>query len=235
MSDGMTKISSCTESIGRTRMFTGLIETIGTVRRLARSSGGARLTVEVDWPDDAPPVQGDSIAVNGACLTAVDPTDRSFDADLSPETLARTLLGALATGHPVNLERALRLGDRFGGHIVQGHVDAHVKLVSIHPEGGFQRWRMSLPPEHEREVASKGSVTLDGVSLTVSALGTDWFEVALIPETLRSTTLGELKPGSSLHLETDVLAKYVARRIGGSGRKESSRSAIEELFGGGGA
>ncbi|MEX1310271.1 MAG: riboflavin synthase [Candidatus Sulfomarinibacteraceae bacterium] len=214
-------------------MFTGLIETIGTVRRLNRSSGGARLEVEVRWPDDSTPAQGDSIAVNGACLTAIDPSERSFCADLSSETLARTLLAELRPGASVNLERALRLGDRFGGHIVQGHVDAHVRLVSVHPEGGFQRWRIALPPEHAREIASKGSVALDGVSLTVSSLGVDWFEVALIPETLSATTLGTLTTGSRLHLETDVLAKYVARRLGDPTTTGRSSSAIEELFGGG--
>lgn len=216
-------------------MFTGLIETIGTVRRLTRSSGGARLEVEVEWPDESTPVQGDSIAVNGACLTAIGPTARFFAADLSSETMTRTLLAELRPGASVNLERALRLGDRFGGHIVQGHVDAHVRLVSVHPEGGFQRWRISLPPEHGREIASKGSVTLDGVSLTVSTLGSDWFEVALIPETLTATTLGTLRPGSRLHLETDVLAKYVARRLDGARETGRSSAAIEELFGGGGA
>ncbi len=165
----------------------------------------------------------------------LNPPRTAFAADLSPETLDRTLLGALRPGAPVNLERALRLGDRFGGHIVQGHVDAHIRLISIHPEGGFQRWRLSLPAEHAREVASKGSVTLDGVSLTVSALGDDWFEVALIPETLRSTTLGTLSVGSPLHLETDVLAKYVARRLDGPTDSPRSPSAIDEIFGGGGA
>jgi riboflavin synthase len=214
-------------------MFTGLIETIGTVRRLTRLSGGARLDVEARWPDGVAPAQGDSIAVNGACLTAVDPSPDSFCADLSSETLARTLLAELRPGASVNLERALRLGDRFGGHIVQGHVDAQVRLVSIHPDGGFQRWRIALPPDHAREIASKGSVALDGVSLTVSSLGSDWFEVALIPETLSATTLGTLRTGSRLHLETDVLAKYVARRLESARSTGRSSTAIEELFGGG--
>jgi riboflavin synthase len=217
------------------RMFTGLIETVGTARRLVRSAGGSRLEIEVKWPDDLLPGQGDSIAVNGACLTALSPSAGAFAADLSPETLDRTLLGELRPGQPVNLERALRFGDRIGGHLVQGHVDAHVQIVAIHPEGGFQRWRLSLPAEHAQEIASKGSVALHGVSLTVSALGTDWFEVALIPETLGSTTLGKLTAGERLHLETDVLAKYVARRLEGPGQSSSTPSAINEMFGGGGA
>ncbi len=216
-------------------MFTGLIEAVGSVRRLARSGRGARIEIEVAWPDGAVPEHGDSIAVNGACLTALSPTAGAFAADLSPETLDRTLLDEIPPGAAVNLERALRLGDRIGGHLVQGHVDAHVTIVAIHPEGGFQRWRLSLPVEHAREVAVKGSVSLHGVSLTVSALGRDWFEVALIPETLGSTTLGKLAAGARLHLETDVLAKYVARRLQGPGESSSTPSAINEMFGGGGA
>ena len=216
-------------------MFTGLIETVGTARRLVRSSGGARLEIEVKWPDNLIPEQGDSIAVNGACLTALSPSTGAFSADLSPETLDRTLLEEIRPGQPVNLERALKLGDRIGGHVVQGHVDAHVQIVAIHSEGGFQRWRLSLPAEHAQEVASKGSVALHGVSLTVSALGRDWFEVALIPETLGSTILGTLTAGARLHLETDVLAKYVARRLEDPGQSSSTPSAINEMFGGGGA
>ena len=154
-------------------MFTGLIEAVGTARRLTRSGGGARLEIEITWPDDSPPERGDSIAVNGACLTALEPSRNSFAADLSPETLKATLLGELRPGHAVNLERALRLGDRFGGHLVQGHVDARILLVAIHPEGGFKRWRLSMPTEHSREISRKGSVALDGVSLTVSAIGVD--------------------------------------------------------------
>ena len=211
-------------------MFTGLIETVGTVDALKRSGGGARLAVCAQWPDGVSVKAGDSVAVNGACLTAVEPSVNGFAADLSPETLQRTLLGELATSHAVNLERALKLGDRFGGHIVQGHVDTTVRLLSVRPEGGFQTWRLSLPAAHSNEVALKGSVAVDGVSLTVAGLGADWFEVTLIPATLETTTFGKLRPGSSLHLETDVLAKYVAQRLGGDGP-----SALEEMFGGGNA
>lgn len=211
-------------------MFTGLIEIVGTVDAVRRSGGGARLTISARWPDGESPKAGDSIAVNGACLTAIDPSAAGFSADLSPETLQRTLLGELGSGRAVNLERALRLGDRLGGHIVQGHVDATVRLLSVRPEGGFQTWRLSLPPGQKPEVALKGSVALDGVSLTVAGLGADWFEVALIPATLEATTLGALRSGSGLHLETDVLAKYVAQRLGGRGP-----TALEEMFGGGDA
>jgi len=211
-------------------MFTGLIETVGTVDALRRSGGGARLTISAQWPDHEVPQEGDSIAVNGACLTAVDPSAAGFSADLSPETLQRTLLTKIGTGQTVNLERALKLGDRLGGHIVQGHIDTTVKLLSVRPEGGFQTWRLSLPADQKQEVALKGSIALDGVSLTVAGLGTDWFEVALIPATLEATTLGTLRSGSELHLETDVLAKYVAQRLDGH-----EPTALEEMFGGGNA
>lgn len=211
-------------------MFTGLIESVGTVGSLDRSGAGARLSVISSWPDDDAPRSGDSVAVNGACLTAVEPTASGFAADLSPETLQRTLLGKLRSGQAVNLERALKLGDRLGGHIVQGHVDGVVQLLSTRPQGAFQTWRLSLPKPQSHEMALKGSVTLDGVSLTVAGLGTDWFEVALVPATLDNTTLGSMRAGAELHLETDVLAKYVARRMESRGP-----SALEEMFGGGDA
>ncbi len=207
-------------------MFTGLVEAVGSVGRLAATGSGARLTVEVSWPDDLPPRPGDSVAVNGACLTALEVTKARFSADLSPETLDRTLLGSLRTAAKVNVERALRLGDRIGGHLVQGHVDGVAQLLTIRDQGGFARWRISLPAQCEREVAEKGSVAVHGVSLTVAAVESGWFEVALIPETLRTTTLGFCQRGERLHIETDVLAKYVARHLGGS-----QRSALDEFFG----
>lgn len=211
-------------------MFTGLIEAIGQVGRVRRIGAGARLEVGVRWPDGEAPRLGDSVAVDGACLTAVEPTGGGFAAELSPETLRRTLLGELHGGEELNLERALKLGSRVGGHLVQGHVDGLTRIVSIHDEGGFSRWRLALPAELSREVASKGSVAVHGVSLTVAAVGEDWFEVALIPATLQATTLRGLRVGARLHLETDVLAKYVARRLAGA-----QRSALEEMFGAGDA
>jgi riboflavin synthase len=209
-------------------MFTGLIETVGSVERLTRGGAAARLHVSATWPDGDLPNAGDSISVDGACLTAIEPTASGFAADLSPETFRRTLFHAARPGQPVNLERALRLGDRLGGHIVQGHVDGVVRVLAIRPEGGFQTWRLSLPAERAEEVAAKGSVALNGVSLTVAGLGRDWFEAALIPTTLEATSLGRLRTGAELHLETDVLAKYVARRLG-----PSTPSAIDDMFGGG--
>ncbi len=209
-------------------MFTGLIEAIGTVRSLDRRTAGGRIDIMATWPDDDVPRAGDSIAVDGACLTAADPTPDGFAADLSPETLDRTLLGAVRPGQPVNLERSVRVGDRLGGHLVMGHVDGVTRVLAVTPEAGFSRWRFHLPAELRPEVARKGSIAVAGVSLTVADLGDDWFDVALIPETLHRTTLGGLSAGARVHLETDVLAKYVARRLGGS-----RRSPLEELFGGG--
>jgi riboflavin synthase len=209
-------------------VFTGLIETVGTVRALQRRGAGGRLEVTVTWPDDDTPRAGDSIAVDGACLTAVDPTTDGFAADVSPETLERTLLGSVRPGQAVNLERSVRVGDRLGGHLVLGHVDGVVRVVAVQPEAGFSRWRFHLPSALRPEVARKGSVAVSGVSLTVADVGDDWFDVALIPDTLERTTLGGLAAGARVHLETDVLAKYVARRLEGS-----SHSPLEELFGGG--
>ncbi len=211
-------------------MFTGLVEAVGTVERLTRSAVGARLTVAASWPDRDTPRSGDSIAVNGVCLTALEPTAERFAADLSPETVARTRLAALARGSGLNLERALRVGQRLGGHFVQGHVDAIVRLLGTAEEGGFARWRLSLPGACAHELARKGSIALDGVSLTIAELSEDWFEVALIPQTLAATNLGRLRPGGELHLETDVIAKYVARALG---RQVSTSSALEEFLGGG--
>jgi riboflavin synthase len=208
-------------------MFTGLIESVGTVRAFQHAGKGGRLEILASWPDEEIPQPGDSVAVNGACLTVLDPTSDGFAADLSSETLERTLLGRFSTGHAVNLERALKVGDRLGGHIVQGHIDTVVRLISVRPEGDFQTWRLSLPAQHTHEVTLKGSVALDGVSLTVSGRGSDWFEVALIPATLEATTFGSLRTGCELHLETDVLAKYVAGSL--EGRRPS---ALERIFGG---
>ena len=201
-------------------MFSGLVAAVGAVRALRPRGGGARLEIACGLGGE-PLAEGESIAVSGPCLTVVDVTATGFTADVSPETLRRTTLGALRPGSAVNLERSLRLADRLGGHLVMGHVDATARVVAVRPEGEFRVIRVALPGALAPEVAEKGSVAVDGVSLTVAAVGDDWFETAVIPATLDATTLGRLRAGATVNLETDVLAKYV-RRAAGGGRRSLS-------------
>jgi riboflavin synthase len=192
-------------------MFTGLVSDMGVVERIAPRQGGARLTLRPKaLPVDALAL-GESVACSGACLTVVERGGGLVSFDAVPETLARTTIGAWRPGTAVNLERALALSDRLGGHLVQGHVDAVGAVVSRAAEGEGARLRVSLPPAIAPLVAEKGSIAVDGVSLTVAAVGRDWFEVALIPETLARTTLGAAAPGTPVNLEADVVARHVAR------------------------
>ncbi|SDE08988.1 riboflavin synthase [Auraticoccus monumenti] len=193
-------------------MFTGIVEELGQVVDLQHQGDSAVLGVRgEEVSTDA--VHGASIAVNGVCLTvtAVDQDVVVFD--VMAETLHRSSLGALAVGHPVNLERAMAATDRFGGHIVQGHVDGAASLVSRTPGDRWEVVRMGLPAGLACYVVEKGSITVDGVSLTVSAVGEDFFEVSLIPTTLALTTLGTKQPGDPVNLEVDVIAKYVDRLL----------------------
>lgn len=190
-------------------MFTGLVADTGTIRALERDGGGVRLTVETDLAGEL--AQGDSVAVNGVCLTARDPGDGAFRADVMAETLRRSSLGPLAEGDTVNLELPLRAGDRLGGHVVQGHVDGTATVDSIAEDGFSRRVRVAAPPDLLRYVVEKGSIAVDGVSLTVAEVDDDGFVVALIPETLERTTLGGFEPGRVVNLEVDVLAKYVEK------------------------
>ena len=162
---------------------------------------------------------GESIAVNGVCLTVTGILGGTFTADVMGETLNRSGLGALTPADPVNLERSVRLADRMGGHLVQGHVDATATIISRTPAAHWDQVRISLPGSIARYVVEKGSIAVDGVSLTVSALGDGWFEVGLIPETLKRTTLGTRKPGDVVNLEVDVIAKYVERLLAQEGDK----------------
>lgn len=189
-------------------MFTGLVELKGTLARRARRGPGYRLSVAGAL---GALTLGESISVSGACLTVVSSDDHGFEADVSLETAERTTLGALPIGAPVNLERALKLGDRLGGHLVSGHVDAVAELRSITPAGDAQRLSVRFPRELSRFIAAKGSITLDGVSLTVNAVTESELSVMVIPHTLAVTTLGELKPGAPINLEIDTLARYAVR------------------------
>ncbi|HZP97283.1 MAG TPA: riboflavin synthase [Candidatus Limnocylindria bacterium] len=193
-------------------MFTGIVEEIGTVKHLAPTASGTRLEIACARVMERLEVD-DSISVAGTCLTVVDRDDRSFAADVVPETLARTNLGALARGSRVNLERAATPTTALGGHFVQGHVDATTRLQRRTPEGEGARLRFALPKELARYVVMKGFITLDGVSLTVARLGKTFFEIALIPHTAQQTTLGTLRDGERVNVEVDVLAKYVERIV----------------------
>jgi riboflavin synthase len=205
-------------------MFTGIVEELGEVVAIEDLADAARLTVR--GPQVTQGVShGDSIAVNGVCLTVTGSPGGMFTADVMRETLDRSSLGALAPGTPVNLERAVRLSDRLGGHLVQGHIDGTGTIVSRAPGERWDVVRIALPPGLARYVVEKGSVAVDGISLTVSAVGGDdaggghsasWFEVSLIPETLKRTTLGTRQPGEMVNLEVDVIAKYVEKLLGGA-------------------
>ena len=190
-------------------MFTGLVEHRGTVRELERGEGGVRLTVESALAAELS--QGDSIAVNGVCLTAVQTEPGAFRADVMPETLRRSSLGPLAVGDRVNVELPMRAGDRLGGHIVQGHVDGLATVGSISDEGFARVISLDAPSGLLRYLVEKGSVAIDGVSLTVAAVDEESFSVSLIPETLERTTLGGLGPGREVNIEVDVLAKYIEK------------------------
>ena len=192
-------------------MFTGLVSDIGVVERLSPAAGGARLVLRpAALPvDDLAP--GESVCCSGACLTVVERGGGLVAFDAVPETLARTTLGRWTSGTRVNLERALRLSDRLGGHLVAGHVDAVGEVLAVAAEGQGARLTLSLPPAIALLVAEKGSIAIDGVSLTVASAGRDRFEVALIPETLARTTLGAARAGTRVNLEADVVARHVAR------------------------
>jgi riboflavin synthase len=192
-------------------MFTGIILHTGTIQSFERRSSGARLRIRTTDPE--PFTRGESLAVNGVCLTVLPDGDGSLVADLSDETLSRTTLGTLEQADSVNVERALALGDRLGGHLVQGHVDTVGSLVSITTEGEFAVYRWSYPAEYADLVVSKGSIAVDGVSLTLVDPEPGSFGAALIPETLRRTNLGTARIGGGVNLEFDMMAKYVRNLV----------------------
>ena len=190
-------------------MFTGLVADLGTVIAVDASDAGVRLTVRTALELG----EGDSVAVNGVCLTATSLPGGAFTADVMQETLRRSSLGELAEGSKVNLELPLRADDRLGGHFVQGHVDGLGTIWDVREEGFSHVVTIGAPPEIMRYVIEKGSIAVDGVSLTISGLGEDWFQVSLIPETLERTILGEANIGTPVNLEVDVLAKYIERLV----------------------
>lgn len=192
-------------------MFTGLIADLGRVRALERGDGGARIEIDTRLAQELS--TGDSIAVDGVCLTATEVRDGGFAAEAMVETLARSSLGALDVGAQVNLELPLRASDRLGGHVVQGHVDGTGVVSEVREEGFARVLAIAADPEQERYLVEKGSVAVQGVSLTVSALRDDGFEISLIPETLQRTSLGKAAVGDRLNLEVDVLAKHVERLL----------------------
>src|SRR3712207_969012 len=191
-------------------MFTGIIEELGRVRSLERRGEGVRMTVEARVVTGGTQ-EGDSIAVNGVCLTALEVRPDSFAADGSRETLERSTLGGLRAGSPVNLERAVTPSTRLGGHIVQGHVDARGRFLGAEDHGGSWTVRVAFPPEMARYLVFKGSVAVEGISLTVAALADDFFEIAVIPKTWAVTNLSHLRAGDPVNLEADIVAKYVER------------------------
>ncbi len=202
-------------------MFTGIVEELGQVVDLRQHGDSAVLSVRGSKvSQDA--VHGASIAVNGVCLTVTEHGQDVLAFDVMAETLNRSSLGALVVGHPVNLERAMAATDRLGGHIVQGHVDGTAALVSRTPGERWEVVRVGLPADLARYVVEKGSITVDGVSLTVSAVGADFFEVSLIPTTLALTTLGAKQVGDTVNLEVDLIAKYVERLLQNPGRSAAT-------------
>ncbi|HEY5612419.1 MAG TPA: riboflavin synthase [Lysobacter sp.] len=194
-------------------MFTGLIDGVGRLAARETRGGDARLAIEVGSLPFSDVQMGESIAVNGVCLTVVAFDARSFEADASTETLALTTLGALAPGRALNLERAMRPTDRLGGHMVSGHVDGVGRVLQVHDDARAQRWRFGAPAALLRYIASKGSICVDGVSLTVNAVDEQGFEVALVPHTIAHTAFGETAVGDPVNLEVDLVARYVERLL----------------------
>jgi len=198
-------------------MFTGIVREIGTVEGVERSEAGARVRIRAGLAADLR--SGDSVSVSGACLTVASTSNSAFEAEVMNQTLSVTTLGGLQSGGPVNLEPPLRVGDPLGGHLVQGHVDATGEVLAVSEDGFARRLFLAAPAGLDRFIVERGSVTVDGVSLTVAALADDGFEVSLVPETLERTTLGRLVEGGQVNLEVDVIARYAERLVQGLGTK----------------
>lgn len=209
-------------------MFTGIIEELGRVRSLERRGEGVRMTVEARAVTEGTR-EGDSIAVNGVCLTALEVSRDSFAADGSRETLQRSTLGSLRAGSVVNLERAVTPETRLGGHIVQGHVDGRGRFLSAEEHGGSWTIRIAYPPELARYLVFKGSVSVEGISLTVAALADEYFEIAVIPKTWAVTNLSHLRAGDAVNIEADIIAKYVERILTVGARQDAATAQTSGL------
>ena len=209
-------------------MFTGIIEELGQIAALERGADGAKIKISARVVTSETN-EGDSISVNGVCLTALDVKAESFTADVSQETLDKSTLGSLKTGTKVNLERAVTPSTRLGGHIVQGHVDSRGKFISATQSGDFWTVRISFPKEIGQYLVYKGSISVEGISLTIAELAKDYFEIAVIPKTWELTNLSSLKAGDEVNLEADVIAKYVERILLYGRVAESENITIEKL------
>jgi len=209
-------------------MFTGIIEELGEISNLEKSAGGARIKISAKVVTENT-AEGDSIAINGVCLTALDIKADGFSADVSSETLNRTTLGKLNVGAKVNLERAVTVSTRLGGHIVQGHVDARGKFLEAAQTGGFWTVRVLFPKEIGQYLVYKGSISVEGISLTIADLSEDSFEIAVIPRTWELTNLSALKSGDEINLEADVIAKYVERIMLYKREEKNEAITIEKL------
>jgi riboflavin synthase len=207
-------------------MFTGLVESCGRVQTLTRTATEARLTVATSIPTDELQL-GDSVSVNGACLTVVAKDSTTFTVDMSPETFERTTFKSMPKEGRVNLERALRVGDRLGGHIVTGHIDVVGTVLGVKKSQNAVVVEIEVPTEYSRYIIAKGSVAIDGISLTINDVKSNQFSVSIIPHTLKETTLTECKSGVQVNIETDILGKYVERLLGvekGSGQSSKLTS-----------
>lgn len=193
-------------------MFTGLIQDIGTIRNIDKNRGDWRIEIETNLPLE--PVQiGASIACSGACLSVIEKSENTFKVDVSKESLDKTAIGAWRVMTRINIEPSLKLGDEIGGHLVSGHVDSVTEILDITPEGDSHRLKIKIPDKFAPYIAPKGSITLDGISLTVNEVESDYFGVNIIPHTWIQTTLGDRKAGDKLNLEIDTIARYVARQM----------------------
>lgn len=211
-------------------MFTGIIQAIGTIRAMQPTGGDLRLTIATGKLDMADVQLGDSIAVNGVCLTAVTLDSSSFSADVSRETLSLTSIGQLNLGSPVNLEKALTLSTRLGGHLVSGHVDGLGEVIERYDDARSVRFRLKAPDQLAKYIAAKGSICVDGTSLTVNKVDGAYFELNIVPHTLQETIMSGYRSGSKVNLEVDVVARYLERLLLGDKAAEASASGITEAF-----